>query len=116
MKVLKHDGIADGAIAELRVSVPVIGLPFTWKLRHEGYIADEQFIDRQVSGPFRCWKHTHRFIPDLRGGCIISDEIEFDLPLPVPFAAAFVSAQLNRLFDYREMVLRQEFGAVEPES
>jgi ligand-binding SRPBCC domain-containing protein len=73
-------------------------------------VQGEQFVDRQVSGPFRSWKHTHRFLPDINGGCVISDEIEFQLPLPVPFAAAFVKSQLDRLFDYREEVLKKEFG------
>lgn len=110
MQVLRHGGIANGAIAELRVSIPVLGVPFIWKLRHEGYIQGQQFIDRQVSGPFKSWKHTHRFLPDVSGGCVLSDEIEFELPVPVPFGATFVKSQLDRLFDYREKVLQREFN------
>lgn len=107
--VLRHDGIADGALVKLRLVPPFLPVKITWELEHTGFIQDQQFVDRQVHGPFRSWTHTHCFL-DTAEGCTIDDCIEFELPLPVPFLANLIKRDLDRLFDYRETVLRKEFA------
>lgn len=109
MDVLRHDGIADGAQVKLRLAPPFLPIKITWELEHTGFIQDQQFVDRQVRGPFRSWIHTHRFL-DTADGCTIDDRIEFELPLPVPFLADVIKRDLDRLFDYREAVLLKEFA------
>ena len=39
------------------------------------------FVDEQVSGPFRRWRHEHHFEPDGHGGTVMRDVIEFAAPL-----------------------------------
>jgi ligand-binding SRPBCC domain-containing protein len=109
MEVLRHDGIADGAQVVVRLWAPKLPVAIRWELQHADYIKNEQFVDRQISGPFRSWEHTHRFIED-PAGCTIEDSISFDLPAPVPFVAELIKAELKRLFDFRAEVLTTEFG------
>lgn len=65
-----------------------------------------RFRDRQVSGPFAAWNHTHSFLPDA-GGCILEDAIEYALPLGAPGRIAggpLVRSRLERMFAYRHAV------------
>ena len=38
--------------------------PIDWVAEHTGFVRNEQFVDRMVSGPVRRWEHTHRFRAD----------------------------------------------------
>ena len=104
VRVLQQQGgIRDGATVTLDLGGPA----GHWSLRHEGYVANERFMDRQLSGPFASWVHTHAFAP-APGGCEMIDEIRYKLPL-APFSAiaqGFVEAQLDALFAWRHRVTR----------
>ncbi|GAA3886049.1 hypothetical protein GCM10022243_58570 [Saccharothrix violaceirubra] len=39
------------------------------------------FVDEQVSGPFRRWRHEHRFASDGDGGTVMHDLVDFAAPL-----------------------------------
>lgn len=55
------------------------GLP--WRMRSRITAVDEpmSFIDEMQRGPFRRWRHTHRFIP-LGGGTRMVDEVHYEAP------------------------------------
>ncbi|MEV4833870.1 SRPBCC family protein [Nonomuraea sp. NPDC049486] len=66
----------------------------TWRARHFGvawrmtsvisaYDAPVFFVDEQVAGPFRRWRHEHRFADDGGGGTVMRDVVEFAAPLGV---------------------------------
>lgn len=63
----------------------------TWQARHFGvpirmtsriteYREPSHFVDEQLRGPFRFWRHEHRFTPD-DGGTLLRDDITFAAPL-----------------------------------
>jgi len=77
-----------------------------WHLRHTHFKTGECFQDEQVKGPFRSWRHTHRFVP-LENGCRIEDHIQYEcLPVFKVFEG-YIQKQLKRLFEYRAHRLRQ---------
>jgi ligand-binding SRPBCC domain-containing protein len=39
------------------------------------------FVDEQVAGPFRYWRHDHHFEPDGDGGTAMRDVVDFAAPL-----------------------------------
>lgn len=39
----------------------LLGIPLRWVAEHTVYEPPRRFCDRQVSGPFACWEHEHRF-------------------------------------------------------
>src|SRR5688572_5512030 len=52
--------LRDGARLVLRMRVAP-GMTLPWVARHEDVRPGEQFVDVQEQGPFRSWRHVHRF-------------------------------------------------------
>lgn len=108
------NGIAVGSEIVLRVSHPVVsgflpvGVP--WRVRHVEFVAGERFVDEQVSGPFRYWRHEHVFTDGPEGSTVLTDRVTWELPLrlPVGLDRAVVEGQLTGLFRFRERQLRDD--------
>lgn len=58
------------------------GLPLTMTSRITTMAAPVTFVDEQVRGPFRRFRHEHLFT-DVDGGCVMIDRIQFTAPLGV---------------------------------
>jgi ligand-binding SRPBCC domain-containing protein len=57
------------------------GVPLSMTSRITAYDEPRCFIDEQVRGPFRSFRHVHRFEPTADGtGAIMTDEVEFVAP------------------------------------
>ena len=115
MKVISAvGGIRDGAQVKIEVPMGPIGIP--WSLTHQDYQANIQFKDRQISGPFRSWCHTHRFKEVTPSSSQLSDEIEYELPLPPfgeIFGGAFTRLKLERLFRFRHAITHNDLSVIE---
>lgn len=86
-------------------------LQVRWVAEHFDYIEGRQFRDRQVSGPFAHWDHTHLVTPDGPDACWLEDRIEYALPfapLGRLLAGWLVRRKLARLFEYRHRVTTEE--------
>ena len=94
---------------EVEIRLPVIG-PFsiTWRLRHSVFVRNETFRDEQVNGPFKAWKHDHRFVAEGTSQCAMIDEIEYTLPWYGRPANFQVRNELTRLFAHRHAILRSD--------
>ncbi len=120
-------GIEVGSELELRVSTPVVagllpdiplpgagvgpvGAP--WRVRHVELVAGERFVDEQVSGPFRSWRHEHVFSDAPGGGTTITDRVTWELPvrLPAGLDVALVERRLRALFAFRERQLLDDLA------
>lgn len=106
--VVSHTGgIRDGARVELRVHAGPV--PTTWVLEHRDYIANQQFRDVLLDGPFASWEHTHRFTADGPNASVLHDQISYALPfgaLGEAVAGGFTARTLARVFAYRHAVMR----------
>lgn len=98
-----------GTLIEYRLAL--FGLPFGWRTEISDWQPPHRFVDRQLSGPYREWIHTHEFTPD-NGGTRMVDRVDYVLPLaPLGLLARpLVRRQLRRIFDYREVAIRQLLG------
>lgn len=85
--------------------VPLAGpLGFSWDLTHAASEANPGFVDIQQRGPFKSWRHDHRFLPDGSGGAILEDRVTWELPLAPAgpaVAGGKVQGELDRLFAMR---------------
>ena len=82
-----------------------------WIAEHQEYMEGRYFSDRQVSGPFEYWKHTHTFEPDGPSACYLEDRVEYALPFGVLgrwVAGRYVRRMLVKLFEYRHAVTARE--------
>jgi ligand-binding SRPBCC domain-containing protein len=96
--------IEDGARAHLATRVGPVSA--RWVAEHKDVRPGEAFTDVQISGPFKSWRHQHRFERDANGSRLV-DEIEYRLPagpLGELFGGAFVEKKLARMFRYRHDV------------
>jgi uncharacterized protein len=86
--------------------------PIRWVAEHSDYVDGRQFCDEQREGPFRFWRHTHRF-EDRSGGSVLRDEIEYELPAGVLgswLGSRFVRDRLVRMFRYRHRTTRDDLS------
>lgn len=107
--------MAEGALIDYRLALH--GVPCRWHTRIDQWLPRRRFVDRQVSGPFRTWVHTHTFEPR-PGGTLIRDHVVYRMPLGVlgeVARRALIGRDLERIFDYRrdaiERMLVNQGGA-----
>ncbi len=55
------------------------GVPIRMTSRITAMDAPRSFVDEQVHGPFRHFRHVHEFSP-VEGGTVMTDRIEFSAP------------------------------------
>ena len=99
-----------GAIIEYRLRL--LGVGFGWLTRIEEFLPEERFVDVQLKGPYRTWRHTHLF-RDAPGGTLVLDTVEYELPAGLVGEAAhalFVRRRLAHIFDHRA----ERIGALLP--
>jgi ligand-binding SRPBCC domain-containing protein len=95
----------EGTHIDYRISL--YGLPMPWRSRIDVWEPDRRFVDLQLVGPYRWWRHEHRFEP-LRGGTLVVDDVEY-LPRASWLSRARVSRDLDRIFAFRQEALRAVF-------
>jgi ligand-binding SRPBCC domain-containing protein len=101
-----------GVVIEYRLTLH--GIPIRWRSRIEVWEPGRRFVDVQVSGPYRLWRHAHEFEPDGAGGTKVRDLVRYALPLGPAGALAhalFVRRDLERIFDFRREAVGQLLGA-----
>ena len=99
-----------GALIDYRLSL--FGLPFGWRTVIEAWEPGVRFVDRQLRGPYRLWRHTHGF-EDAPGGTLMTDRVEYQLPLgPLGEVARrlLVDRQLAAIFDHRREAVARLLG------
>jgi uncharacterized protein YbjT (DUF2867 family)/ligand-binding SRPBCC domain-containing protein len=91
---------------------PILGIPLRWRTRITDYDPPHEFTDVQDRGPYRSWRHRHRF-ESVAGGTLVRDDIAYTVPLG-PLGdlanALAVRAELARIFGYRGHVIRTIFA------
>lgn len=99
-----------GEIIEYTVR-PILGWPIRWRTRIDAVDAPHRLLDSQLKGPYRTWRHEHRFTP-VEGGIRIDDRVEYEMPLgPLGSLGHRMVArrQLEHLFDYRAIAIDDIF-------
>lgn len=98
-----------GTSIDYRLSL--FGVPFGWRTLIEAFEPESRFVDTQLRGPYRRWRHTHLF-EDAPGGTLMRDRVEYELPLG-PLGdlahALAVRRQLRAIFDHRRDVIARLF-------
>lgn len=106
-KVVEHiGGIRDGARVVL--DVPTGPLHTKWVIEHRDYIANRQFRDILLEGPFATFEHTHGFETLGPATSRLTDSIQYALPLGALGAAGggwFAEKTLDRVFRYRHALM-----------
>ena len=102
--------ITEGTIIDFRLRL--FGVPFSWRTRIVQWQPNEQFIDEQIRGPYRSWRHLHTFV-QCEYGTKMPDRLEYRLPFRPAgsLALPLVRRQLDRIFRYRASTIRRLLAA-----
>ncbi len=85
------------------------GFPQRWTSEITEYDPPFRFVDEQVVGPYKRWRHVHEFRA-LGDATEIVDTVEYELPLGRLGRLAhslIVGRQLRTIFDYRERIVAE---------
>lgn len=113
-EILTPQPIAMHAGTRIDYKIRLHRVPMAWQTLIEELTPNERFIDVQLKGPYKVWHHTHTFADAPGGGTTLGDHVRYELPLGPLGAiahAVFVKRQLRQIFDYRERVMIEKFGA-----
>lgn len=102
----RRGGLEPGSRVVLRFRVG--GLPVRWVAEHRDLEPGRSFTDVQVEGPFRTWRHVHRFLPD-PGGCLLEDDIAFEAPPGIP--VSWILGHLETVFAHRHRTTLEDLLA-----
>ena len=111
--------LCDGARVVLLIRVGPLRL--RWVAEHRGVIDrgpdGGEFIDDQISGPFRLWSHRHVVRAVGPNACVLEDRVEYELPIGRVgqwLGGWLVRRKLARMFAFRHAVTKkmtEETGA-----
>jgi ligand-binding SRPBCC domain-containing protein len=99
----------------IRYTITPNGVPMAWLTEIVEYEPGRGFVDLQVAGPYRYWRHRHTFGAD-GDSTIMRDRVEYQMPfgpLGRLAQALVVARQLDAIFDYRTEAVRRLFGSRE---
>jgi hypothetical protein len=96
----------------INYSLRVHGIPLRWTSEITEWEPPHHFVDLQLRGPYKLWRHEHRF--EARdGGTLIADTINLALPLGVLGQLAYkikVKSDIEEIFTFRKEKIRALFG------
>jgi ligand-binding SRPBCC domain-containing protein len=115
----RFQSVAAGIGSEILISFcPISWVPprVSWMARITEFEWYSHFIDEQVRGPFKQFRHRHGITAEVRDGVegtLVTDEVEFALPLGLigGLAGRIVSGQLQKSFVYRQKRLPEVLAA-----
>ncbi len=106
--VARNGRLATGSRIEMQL--PAGPFHMRWLALHVDHEDFHHFTDEQIAGPFRYWKHEHRFETE-KNGTRLTDSVEFRLPFsPVSdwLLAWFVKLPLAAMFRHRHRITKQQ--------
>jgi len=102
----------EGTLISYRLRVG--GFPLKWKTRIDAWEPGRRFVDAQITGPYACWWHEHRFEADGAGRTIMEDRVLYAPPLGIFGRAAnqlLIKRSLRAIFSFRSDAIQLRFGA-----
>lgn len=105
------EAMHSGQLIEYRISL-FPGLWMRWLTEIRDVETGVFFADEQRKGPYKFWRHEHRFVP-ANGGVLMTDHITYDVGWGLVgrlVERIWVRRQLAQIFDYRFARVARRFG------
>jgi ligand-binding SRPBCC domain-containing protein len=99
--------IKAGSLIDYRIRVH--GFPISWRTEIISWQPPHQFVDVQLSGPYKLWHHTHTF-EERDGGTLCIDDVRYWPRGGALMNLLFVRRDVERIFKHRQQRLREIFG------
>ncbi len=98
--------MAAGALIDYRLRWH--GIPMRWRTEIEVWEPGVRFVDRQIRGPYRLWRHEHLF-EEHRGGTLVEDKIAYAAIGGRLAHSLVVNRDVETIFNYRREALESIF-------
>jgi ligand-binding SRPBCC domain-containing protein len=95
-----------GALLDYRLRLR--GVTLRWRTRITVWEPPVQFVDEQLSGPYRIWRHHHRFTATARG-TLVTDDVVYAHAGGRLANRVLVAPDVERIFRYRQERLARTF-------
>ncbi|QDT88501.1 SRPBCC family protein [Gimesia algae] len=92
-----------GTLIEYRLKLH--GIPVKWKTEISDWEPPYRFVDRQLKGPYRLWRHEHTFA-ECEEGTLVTDDVRYAVLGGALVNRLFVQKDVARIFRYRRDQLR----------
>jgi ligand-binding SRPBCC domain-containing protein len=102
--------VAMAAGARIRYRLRLHGIPISWESEITAWEPPHRFVDEQRSGPYRKWKHEHRFV-ERDGGTDVTDHVDYAVLGGSLINSLLVAPDVRKIFAYRTRVLTDLFPA-----
>lgn len=99
--------IQKGTLIDYRLKVH--GVPLKWRTLIDEWVPHSHFVDLQLEGPYKSWRHSHDF-QSVRGGTLMTDRVCYQLPLSYLGwlgGIHFVKNDVEKIFSYRRKVIAE---------
>jgi len=98
--------IQEGTLIDYRLRLH--GIPLRWRSRISVWEPPFRFVDEQLRGPYRRWRHEHSF-EEGDGGTLCRDIVDYSVWGGRPVEAIFVRPDVRRIFAFRQTKLQELF-------
>ena len=82
------------------------GIPFSWQSEITVWDPPVRFVDEQVRGPYRLWRHDHRF-EQKDGRTLVRDHVDYAVPGGWLVQKLVVGREVNKIFEFRRRTLEK---------
>ena len=89
-------------------------LPLRWRSEITCWNPPHRFVDEQVKGPYRTWRHEHTF-EEQDGGTVVRDHVVYEVWGGALINRLFVEPDLRRVFAFRQSSMHELFGSTDSE-
>lgn len=97
----------EGALIDYRLQLH--GIPIRWRTAITSWEPPGRFVDVQARGPYRAWRHEHRFTATDEG-TFVEDRVLYSVPGGRLVHALVVKRDLERVFRFRQERVRALLG------
>ncbi|HEX5035772.1 MAG TPA: SRPBCC family protein [bacterium] len=101
--------VAEGT--RLKHKFKIRGIPVTWVSEITQWDPPYGFVDEQKKGPYRYWRHEHRFREE-RDGTVCEDVVKYAVLGGALVNRLFIAPDLKKIFDYRQEKLKKIFARI----
>jgi ligand-binding SRPBCC domain-containing protein len=86
------------------------GVPVRWQSEITEWEPPYRFADESRRGPYKYWRHSHRFIP-ADGGTRVFDDVHYGVPGGALVHWLVVGRDVRKIFEFRQRELAAIFPA-----
>lgn len=109
-RIVRMSSPAIGAGTLIDYQLRLHGVPLRWRTRIRVWEPEERFVDEQLSGPYRWWRHEHTFV-EREGFTDMTDTVDYGVPWSFLAHPLLVRRDLRRIFAFRHREMLRLFEA-----